>query len=1228
MTHLLRLSRLIVVALVVAGGLAVTAQDAFATHFRYGTMTWSTPNPAQPNIVVVRFDAAFRWSFPWGHNSVNACTFTPPSPNTVGTGSCPALNAVLGANGSIGNITSSVPVSVNGGPSTTAFPINNFVVTSISPSEDWMTGTFQFTLNLGSSTNVELVFQNCCRISSLQGNNSDRDYILRTGITVRNPINRPPVSASLPVIRVPFNTNAQFLLPAFDADGHAMTFRISTAAESGLVTPAPPGLSIHPTTGQVSWLTVPSQGIVLGALYATQFRISDSVGATTVVDVMLTPVNAVGPPPTVRVNGVAADAVFNVVRNNPISFNVSATSANATPITLQSSGLPIGAAMSPSLPTQSVSGNVSSTFAWTPTGNQVGSFVINYSAIDGNGQPGTRVATINVTNNPPTGTCSASGTTIEATSPGGAPFSLIYDVADLDDDLLTTQLRIGGTLVQSFTGINPPASRSFGPTMLGLGTHTYELRVLDPFSNVVVCSGSVSIVDTTAPTLSLPNDVTLDGSGPAGATYVFDPAPSATDIVSGTVPVLCSRTSGSAFFYGTTLVTCTATDAAGNEASGQFTVTVNDPTPPAVSYAIAGTLGNNGWYTSDAVVTWTVDEPDSGLSSTSGCDPTVLNTDTDVLGVTFTCAAANNRGGSTDVTTTAIKRDATPPSVAFTVASIVAEATSAAGAAVTFDTATISDALSGIATSSCTHSSGATFGLGTTEVRCDATDNAGNSAFAVLSITVQDTTAPMIVALLGGNIEATSPAGATLNFATPGATDAVDASVTVMCSPVTGSPVGFAPTTVTCTATDDAGNSASTSAVFAAVDTIAPVITSPGNQTATGNAPAGAAVSWAISATDAATATVVVTCTPASGSTFTYGDTTVTCAAPDDHGNTATASFTVTVNDLTPPSVTPTITGTLGANSWYTSDVMVSWAVSDPDSTISSSTGCTTTTTTTDGASFSFTCSATSAGGTTSQTVTFKRDATAPVVTPPANQSAGAESSAGADVDYPAATAQDAVSGVGAVTCTPASGSTFPIGTTTVTCSTTNGAGLAGSATFTVTVTDRTEPGKMYGQGDVRTADNHSLKFNFVVLESRRGFEWGDVDIKVKELRRRGGDIDRFDARTVDDVRFTNSPDYGPGRNSHTAVDTVQFSGTGKWEGRSGYRYVVNASDRGEPGRGRDTFTIQIVKISNGDVVFSGGGTLSDGNVQSTRLQKPWWWWTNHRDRDDDRGRGRGRGDR
>ena len=79
-----------------------------------------------------------------------------------------------------------------------------------------------------------------------------------------------------------------------------------------------------------------------------------------------------------------------------------------------------------------------------------------------------------------------------------------------------------------------------------------------------------------------------------------------------------------------------------------------------------------------------------------------------------------------------------------------------------------------------------------------------------------------------------------------------------------------------------------------------------------------------------------------------------------------------------PPVITPTVTGKMGNNGWYTSDVSVSWAVTDPNGTITSQTGCGASAITTDTSGLAITCTATSSGGTNTQTVTVKRDATPP----------------------------------------------------------------------------------------------------------------------------------------------------------------------------------------------------------------------------------------------------------
>ena len=138
--------------------------------------------------------------------------------------------------------------------------------------------------------------------------------------------------------------------------------------------------------------------------------------------------------------------------------------------------------------------------------------------------------------------------------------------------------------------------------------------------------------------------------------------------------------------------------------------------------------------------------------------------------------------------------------------------------------------------------------------------------------------------------------------------------------------------------------------------------------------------------------------------------------------------------DHTPPTIASTVTGTAGSNGWYVSDVSVTWDVQDADSAVTSQTGCDPATVAADTAGTTFTCAATSSGGTATGSAVVRRDITAPTVTcgpPPAFQiyQVGA---------WVTAAVTDATSGAGESTATGATNTN-----------------TAGSFLTTVTGTDR-----------------------------------------------------------------------------------------------------------------------------------------------------------------------------
>lgn len=161
-----------------------------------------------------------------------------------------------------------------------------------------------------------------------------------------------------------------------------------------------------------------------------------------------------------------------------------------------------------------------------------------------------------------------------------------------------------------------------------------------------------------------------------------------------------------------------------------------DNTPPVIAASFSGTVGDNGWYVSDAGITWSVTDAESDITATSGCDAVSITSDQ--LATTYTCSASSLGGSSSE--SVIVKRDATNPVVtysgnagAYTVDQSVSIACSA------------SDATSGLASAACANVSGDayTFGVGTSGFAASATDNAGNAAMTSASFTVTVTAASL-----------------------------------------------------------------------------------------------------------------------------------------------------------------------------------------------------------------------------------------------------------------------------------------------------------------------------------------------------------------------------------------------------------------------------------------------------------------------------------------------------
>ena len=469
----------------------------------------------------------------------------------------------------------------------------------------------------------------------------------------------------------------------------------------------------------------------------------------------------------------------------------------------------------------------------------------------------------------------------------------------------------------------------------------------------------VSVVDITAPTGS----VTLHPGGPAGSitinmtvtgnqagTATFDiyrdwvlsgstfsgsnpqtltvspragGDPATTFSTTGTVSVASGQPLGTFTLKAAAFNITNSNSTGGKLAAGdpsQYVVTVAAPpdnTPPVIAPTVTGTLGNNGWYTSDVTVSWSVTDGQSAVTSSSGCGTSFVTTDTPAI--SFTCSATS--AGGTNSQSVTIKRDATAPTI---VGSRSPAANVNGWNNTNVDVAfTCGDALSGIV--SCGPNVTVSSEGANQSVPGDAADAAGNSASTSVTGINIDKTAPTISASRspGANTNGWNNTDVTVSFACSDTLSGLAASCP---APVTVSSEG-AGQGVARTIADLAGNSASATESNINIDKTAPNITgSP--------APAGNVDGWnntdvTVSFTCNDALSDVETCSAPETLSSEGADQTSTGSATDKAGNTASTTVSNINIDKTEPIIIGSRTPAANANGWNNTDVTISFACSD-----------------------------------------------------------------------------------------------------------------------------------------------------------------------------------------------------------------------------------------------------------------------------------------------------------
>jgi len=183
-------------------------------------------------------------------------------------------------------------------------------------------------------------------------------------------------------------------------------------------------------------------------------------------------------------------------------------------------------------------------------------------------------------------------------------------------------------------------------------------RSEDKAGNLETANRTVVRIDKTPPVVSVPADITVEATGPAGAIVTY--ASSASDAIEGALPATCSASSGSTFPIATTVVNCSATDRSGNTATRSFAITVADTTPPAIAphgNEIAEATSAHGAAVTYASPNWTDAVAGSGTAACLPASGTVFAIGT----TTVTCTATDGKNASSSTFTVTVQ-DTTPPS--------------------------------------------------------------------------------------------------------------------------------------------------------------------------------------------------------------------------------------------------------------------------------------------------------------------------------------------------------------------------------------------------------------------------------------------------------------------------------------------------------------------------------------------------------------------------------------
>lgn len=426
------------------------------------------------------------------------------------------------------------------------------------------------------------------------------------------------------------------------------------------------------------------------------------------------------------------------------------------------------------------------------------------------------------------------------------------------------------------------------------------------FVPVALVNGLFQITDLTPPDVVCPDNMVVPAdSGACTATFLLDPA-TATDVCS-TIQSVVSDKTDDIYPAGVTVVTFTATDAAGNSATCSMTVQVLGDGLPQLSNCPSDVTVDATQAGCTEAVLWDIPQ---AFDPCAGMALTVFASDTSgtvfpIGESTVTFFATNLSSDTVTCSFVITVQDAVAPTVICPDNYVVQADSGACSAFVDFDLPTVADNCDQNVTATGTSLPSDEFFVGETVVTFTATDASGNEGVCSFTITVFDLNPPVFDNCPGDITvyAAADSCGASVFWDALVANDDCTANVSIDPPNYNGEEFGVGVSQISYWATDAGGNIQSCAFTVTVLDTIPPTILNcPTDQTIVlpGN-DCNAVVNWQPPTAFDLCGLDDLSATQDPGSVFPTGVHTVVYTASDPSGNTRTCVFTISVFDIVPP---------------------------------------------------------------------------------------------------------------------------------------------------------------------------------------------------------------------------------------------------------------------------------------------------------------------------------------